>query len=43
MHARYFVVNKAGVLQHVQIVPELTNEPDYEQVLDAVKQPNKVS
>jgi len=38
-----FVVNKEGVLQHIQIVPELTNEPDYEQVLDAVKQPNKLS
>lgn len=38
-----FVVDKTGVLQHIQIVPELTNEPDYEQVLDTVKQLNKVS
>ena len=33
-----FVVNKEGVLQYIQIVPELTNEPDYEAVLNAVKQ-----
>ena len=33
-----FVVNKEGVLRHIQIVPELTNEPDYEAALNAVKQ-----
>jgi thiol peroxidase len=32
-----FVVDKEGVVRHVQIVNELTNEPDYEAVLQAVK------
>ena len=32
-----FVVNQGGKLQHVQLVPELTNEPDYAAVLAAVK------
>ncbi len=31
-----FVVDQAGKLQHAQLVPELTNEPDYEAVLQAV-------
>ena len=30
-----FVVDKDGVIRYVQIVNELTNEPDYQQVLDA--------
>ncbi len=33
-----FVINKEGVLRHIEIVPELANEPDYEAALNAVKQ-----
>lgn len=33
-----FVVDKDGVVRYVQIVNELTNEPDYESVLEAVKE-----
>ena len=33
-----FVVDKQSVLRYIQIVPELTNEPDYEDVLNAVKE-----
>ena len=33
-----FVVDKGGKLQHVQLVPEQANEPDYEAVLQAVRQ-----
>ncbi len=32
-----FVVDQGGKVQHVQIVPELANEPDYEAVLQAVR------
>lgn len=32
-----FVVDKEGIVRHVQIVSELTNEPDYEAVLQAVR------
>jgi thiol peroxidase len=32
-----FVVDKEGVVRYVQIVNELTSEPDYEAVLQAVK------
>ncbi|MHC4692114.1 MAG: thiol peroxidase [Planctomycetota bacterium] len=32
-----FVVDKEGTVSHVQIVNELTNEPDYEAVLKAVR------
>ncbi len=32
-----FVVDKGGQLQHVQLVPELPHEPDYEAVLQAVR------
>ena len=32
-----FVVDKDGKLQHVQLVKELANEPDYEAVLQAVR------
>jgi thiol peroxidase len=32
-----FVVDKEGIVQYMQIVDELTNEPDYEAALDAVK------
>ena len=33
-----FVVDKDGAVRHAQIVKELTNEPDYEAVLKAVKE-----
>ncbi len=33
-----FVVDKGGILRYIQIVSELTNEPDYEAVLNAVKE-----
>jgi thioredoxin-dependent peroxiredoxin len=32
-----FVVDKGGLVQHAQLVPELTSEPDYEAVLQAVR------
>lgn len=32
-----FLVDRQGTLQYVQIVKELTNEPDYEAVLNALK------
>lgn len=32
-----FVVDKEGIVRYVQIVKELTNEPDYEAVLNVVK------
>jgi thiol peroxidase len=32
-----FVVDQDGVLQYKQIVSEITNEPDYDEVLEAVK------
>lgn len=31
-----FVVDKKGIIRYVQIVNELTNEPDYDAVLEAV-------
>ncbi len=33
-----FVVDREGVLRHVQVVPEIADEPDYEAVLEAVRQ-----
>jgi thiol peroxidase len=37
--ARYvFVVDKKGVIRYIQAVKELTNEPDYDEVLRAVKE-----
>jgi len=33
-----FVVDKEGVVRHIQIVDELTNEPDYEAALKAAKE-----
>ena len=33
-----FVVGKDGKLEHVQLVKEIANEPDYEAVLQAVAQ-----
>ena len=32
------VVDKKGVIRYLQLVPELTNEPDYEPALAAVKE-----
>ena len=32
-----FVVDKEGTIRYIQLVPELTSEPDYESVLEAVK------
>jgi thiol peroxidase len=32
-----FVVDKEGVLRYSQLVKEMTNEPDYDEVLEAVK------
>ena len=33
-----FVVDKAGTIQYIQLVKEVTEEPDYNAVLEAVKQ-----
>ncbi len=33
-----FVVDKDGVIRYIQIVEELANEPDYQSVLDAVRE-----
>ena len=32
-----FVVDKEGLLRYIEVVDELTNEPDYEAALEAVK------
>jgi thioredoxin-dependent peroxiredoxin len=32
-----FVVDKSGILRYMQLVKELSSEPDYQAVLDAVK------
>ncbi|MFZ5451358.1 MAG: thiol peroxidase [Thermodesulfobacteriota bacterium] len=32
-----FVVDRAGMLQYVEVVPELVNQPDYEAILQVVK------
>lgn len=32
-----FIVDAEGVLSYIQIVPEITEEPDYEAVLEALK------
>jgi thiol peroxidase len=36
-----FVVDKEGIVRYIQIVDELTHEPDYEAVLEAVKRLEK--
>ncbi len=36
-----FVVDKEGVIRYIQIVDEITNEPDYEAALTAVKEIEK--
>lgn len=32
-----FVINKQGIVTYTQFVPEVTNEPDYEAVLNEIK------
>lgn len=32
-----FVINAAGILTYMQLVPEVTNQPDYAPVLEAIK------
>ena len=32
-----FIVDKNGIVQYVQLVPEVTQEPDYDAVLEALK------
>ncbi|UCF91314.1 MAG: thiol peroxidase [Desulfobacterales bacterium] len=32
-----FVIDREGVIRYIQLVPEITNEPDYQAVLEAVK------
>lgn len=32
-----FVVDKSGVIRYIEIVPELTSEPDYDAALDAAR------
>jgi thiol peroxidase len=32
-----FVVDKSGVIRYIQIVPELTSEPDYDAALEAAR------
>lgn len=32
-----FVVDKEGIVRHVQLVDEITNEPDYDRAMKAVK------
>jgi len=36
-----FVVDKQGIIRYIEIVDELTNEPDYEAALKAVKEIEK--
>ena len=33
-----FVLDREGTVRHVQVVPELTDEPDYEAVLNVVRE-----
>jgi thiol peroxidase len=32
-----FIVDQQGTLQYIQLVKELTKEPDYEEILNALK------
>ena len=36
-----FVVDRQGIIRYVQLVPEVTHEPDYEAVLSAVRELKK--
>ncbi len=33
-----FILDRQGVIQYVQLVPEVTNEPNYEEVIQALQQ-----
>jgi len=33
-----FIVDKTGTVKYVQVVPELTDEPNYEEVLNAIRE-----
>jgi thiol peroxidase len=33
-----FVVDREGVIKYIQMVNEITEEPNYQEILDAVKQ-----
>ena len=33
-----FVVDREGAVRYTQVVPEITDEPDYEAILGAVRQ-----
>jgi thiol peroxidase len=32
-----FVVDRANIIQYIQLVPEIGQEPDYQSVIEAVK------
>jgi len=32
-----FIVDKSGVIRYIQIVDDITKEPNYQAVLDAIK------
>ena len=36
-----FIVDKEGIIRYVEIVDEMTNEPDYEAALEAIKEVTK--
>jgi len=36
-----FVVDKEGIIRYIEVVEELTNEPDYEAALNAVREATK--
>jgi thiol peroxidase len=36
-----FVVDKEGIIRYIEVVEELTNEPDYEAALKAAKEARK--
>ena len=36
-----FIVNRAGIIRYIEIVDELTHEPDYEAALEAVREVEK--
>jgi len=33
-----FVVDRDGVIRYIQVAPRITDEPDYEAALDAVRE-----
>jgi thioredoxin-dependent peroxiredoxin len=32
-----FVIDKSDIIRYIEIVPEITNEPDYDKALEAVR------